>query len=192
MSKKLIALMLGFTLLIGGCNLWGNPDDEVWVVTSVTQVKDECVEGSLPIDLSRVAPKLKEQFPNEEFILSRKDCLKDGAIYAPVSTDSGEWTGDVVRGTLESLLAGLKVFFPGLAGLEALLLILFPRKRTHYASAAKSLATLNVKNTLINLGKALGAAHSSEGTKEVFIEEKLEEKESKAATTRRSKRPIRP
>ncbi len=184
MKKKLIVAMLALTLLVGGgCEVFGTPSDQIWVVTSESQVRPECIEGSLPIDLTRVAPVLKEKFPEENFIMSKKECLIPNAVFAPVTLDHSEWDWGNLGG---ALIGSLKEFLPGLAGLEALLLLLFPRKRTHYASAAKSLATLHLKDTLTSLGKALGVAHSSEGTKEVFIEEKLEEKlEAKRSKGRR-------
>lgn len=109
--------------------------------------------------------KEAEAFKGKQFILAPKELLKpDCMTSVPLDpTDEG-----FIAGAFSAVLTGIGVIFPKLAALEGFLLFLSRRKRQHYAAAVTSLAKADVKSSVVNVGRALGMAHSSDATKTVF------------------------
>ena len=113
--------------------------------------------------------------------MASENSLKPDASFVPLSTEGEDWNSGTIGTLLAAVAKAGSTFFPPLAGLEALLLLLFRRKREHYKNAAKSVLPMNgsvdLKEGFKNVGRALGMVHSSEASKEVYEDEKLTEED---------------
>tara|TARA_R110000868_G_scaffold13711_2_gene63565 strand:- start:12873 stop:13439 length:567 start_codon:yes stop_codon:yes gene_type:complete len=114
------------------------------------------------------------KFKDKELILAPDELIKAGAPKidpTPAANDSG-WLSEVLNFGLQ---AGT-VFFPKLALLEALFTVLSRRKKEHYADAIRAIVpidgNINLKSAVVSVGKALGVAHSSEGSAQLFEAER--------------------
>lgn len=73
-----------------------------------------------------------------------------------------EWlTTPGVAATLTNILNGIPGAAPYILGLEAILALLFARKRQNYGNAAKSLVTGHVTEALSSAAKGLGVKHTN-------------------------------
>jgi|TARA_Y100000310_G_scaffold334388_1_gene414060 hypothetical protein len=157
---------------------WVNEQEMVF--TTLDQV-DKAKRGDIIVlPTEKIPEKYRESWKDEVVVLAPEDSLIPTATYVPVSTESEDWGPNALVSAAQGLLRFGSTFIPQLAGLEALLLLLFRRKRKHYKNALKSLAPtgegINVMEGVKSIGKALGMTHSSEGTEEVFdLEEEEEE-----------------
>ena len=157
---------------------WVNDQD--MVLTTLDQVQQGKRKDVIVLPTDKIPEKYRKSWKDEVVVMASEDTLKSDAFFVPVSTEGEEWGGDALVTVAQSVLRAGTTFFPWLAGFEALLLLLFRRKRQHYSNALMSLAPvgegINIKEGLASVGKALGMVHSSEATKDVF-EEELEEEE---------------
>lgn len=183
MRKYFLALPL--SVLLASCALLQPRDpQDTLVVTEISQVVD--IAQTYPLPIEKIPEKFRETYKDKVVVLAKQDNLKPDAKYVPLTTDEEAWDDTTVHTAISGLLAGLSGFFPWLAGLEGLMALLIPRKRQHYASAAKNLATLDLKDSLADLARGLGLAHSSDHTKEVF------EREVKKKKVRKKKVKVEP
>ena len=169
----LTALVLIFST--AGCGLIQSMVEDK-VLTTVENVKPEDKENAVPADLNLltlpegVREQIKES--GKTLVIVDKDSVLD-----PNPTKTIDLTDDN-EGALEGLIdIGLGVagtVWPGVAALEAFGLLFSQRKRKHYGTALAKAAPVNGKvelvEAIVSLGRGLGLAHSSEGSKAAFKE----------------------
>ena len=178
MFKNVICgMVLGGLLILpfSSCSVMDWVNDQNMVLTTIDQVQDDKKDEALILPMDKIPQKYRETWKDEVVVLVPEDSLKANSSFVPVSTDEDDWGSGEVLTAAQSLLKVGSTFFPWLAGFEGLLLLLFRRKRQHYANALKSLVPtgegINLKEGLKSVGKALGMVHSSDATKEVFEDE---------------------
>lgn len=176
MKKSLLVFTLSLSLASCGL-LQPRGVEDTLVVTEITQVIDTKEAWQVPLE--KIPEKFRESYKDKIVVVARKDNLKADAKYVPLSVQEESWDNTSVRTAFDGILAGLTGFFPWLAGVEGLLALLIPRKRQHYASAMKHVATLDLKDSLADLAKGLGLAHSSPVTAEVWEKERKKKKVKK-------------
>jgi len=107
-----------------------------------------------------------EKFRGKDFVLAPDELIKPDAPKIDPTPDTGD------SGWLDGLASfGLSVgtvFFPKLALLEGLFVVMSRRKRQHYADAIRAAlpydGVVDLKEAASSVGKALGIAHSSDAT----------------------------
>ena len=173
-SKKFIVGLMVLTLAFSmqSCTfLEGLLQDTV--VTTIDNVKPDQRHTIVPADFGLLDEATREKFKKsgKTPVIVDKSAVID-VLDAVDLTDPG----DGMFGALAGLGVDLaSTIFPGVAALEGVGLLLSRRKRKHYGNAVKSVAPVNgkveVKDALVSMASALGLAHSSEGSKEVFEDE---------------------
>ena len=183
MFKNIICgLLLGglVALPFTSCGVMDWVNEQDMVLTTLDQVKDAEKGDVVILPTDQIPEKYRETWKDEVVVMAPEDSLKPNSAFIPVSTDKSDWGSGTIVTAAQSVLKAGTTFFPWLAGFESLLLLLFRRKRQHYANALKSLAPtgegINFKEGLRSVGKALGMVHSSETTKDVFEDEEAEAK----------------
>jgi hypothetical protein len=174
-SKKFISGLVVLTLALSmqSCTFLESLFKDT-MVTTVDNVRPECMNEVIPVDFGTLDPATRAKFEaaGKVPVIVDKDCVIDPMLNTVDLTNPGEGWLDSVLGIGLSVATTL---VPGVAAFEALGLLLSRRKRKHYGNALKSVAPLNgkveVKDALVSMASALGLAHSSESTKEVFEEE---------------------
>lgn len=157
--------MLGFNSCAALTDLFG----EGAVVTNETQLVEGAVGEPIPYD--QLPEEIKSQVPEGTVLVlaDREDIIEDGA-YVPLTPGDGD-LGPV----LDTLIALGVTFIPGLAAWEGILTLVSRRKRKNYAKAIKALAPTDSKvdlgEGLAAVAAALGAAHTSEASKQAAEEE---------------------
>ena len=124
------------------------------------------------LEESLVPDKIEEALgaseTNKVVITPKKNVNPESTMAVPVEgtdlTSEEGWldflTDPSVNALLHGLLNGVEGAAPWLLGIEGLLAVFSSRKRKHYASAAKSLATFKPREAVISATKALGAMHT--------------------------------
>ena len=140
------------------------------VITTVDNVTDAGQSHVVPADLNLLPTELRTQFEEagKVIVLVDKEYVKDPELM--VDIEDPDATGWVDFG-----LGIAKTVFPGVAILEGLSLLFSQRKRKHYGNAVKQAVPVNGKIELVDaamsIARAIGIAHSSEGTKKTFKDE---------------------
>jgi len=151
------------------------------VVTTTGNVTEEGQDRVIPADLGAVdlpddVRKRLEESGQTLVIVDKNDVIDPNM--AVDLTDPGEGWAEPVLGIS---LGVLQTLFPGVAVLEGLGLLFSRRKRKHYGAAVKAVVpgngSVELKEAVVDLGRAIGALHSSEATKEVFEAEEEEEED---------------
>lgn len=159
------------------------------VVTTIDNVKPEDAATAVPVDLNLVQEQLppdvlkRLQDEGKVLVIVDKNSVKDDTKAVDLTDPNQDTLGNV----LDVGVGIAKAFLPGVAGLEALGLLLSQRKRQHYAAAFKAVAptdgSVDLKDAVVSIGRALGYAHTSEGTKVLADEERKQEKVGQAQVT---------
>ncbi len=180
--KKLATLALITTLAFGNSSCGAIFQDEV--VTTQDNVKEEFKDEVVfvPIDWMDDDDEEALRQANKLPVIVPTEAVKDPN--APKVELSNPDKEDFVGSLIDTGIGVGKVFFPGLAGLEALGLLFSRRKRKHYGDAIKALTPydgqVDLSGAVISLVKGLGLAHSSEGSKEAVIMEEIAERKADA------------
>ena len=144
------------------------------VVTTIGNVTPAGRADAVPADLGMLPPEVvgKMAATGETLVLVDKAHVLDPTADVVDVMDPGSQALD---SAISMALGGLNTVFPGVAALEGLGLLFSKRKRKHYGAAVKAAVPGNgkmeLKDAVMSLGKAIGAAHSSDGSKKVFEEE---------------------
>ena len=178
--KRVFLISVLFLLpVMASCSVFDWANDKDLVVTTLDQVKEGSRGDLVVLPTEKIPEKYRESWKDEVVVVASEDSLKPDASFVPLSTEGEDWNSGTIGTLLAAVAKAGSTFFPPLAGLEALLLLLFRRKREHYKNAAKSVLPMNgsvdLKEGFKNVGRALGMVHSSEASKEVFEDEKLVE-----------------
>ncbi len=174
--KKLhvLFIVLMLTFLSSCCWLGGSGRKIVTTGENISPTYTGCVEKFPNSDLPT---PLQERWGGEPVYLVDDNALKSkDALHGIVSSDGIiNDSGGMGDPYLEGLWNILVAFFPGLLAFEGVAALLIRRKRRHYVSAIKNLVpydgVVDVKEAVTDVGRALGLAHSSPTTKEVFESE---------------------
>ncbi len=186
MNIKKISLIGG---LLCGMALWScqstggipTPPEQRIVLTTQSQVNPAtpAVEvAAFPIEAlpKEVVATLGASESNPTVLTARGNLNPppEDDIFIPVPEDLNKetWldvaTNPSVWGSIATAIGGVAGnAVPYIAGLEALLLLFSKRKRMHYMEAGAQLAHGDPLEMTKSLGRALGAAHSSEKSKKV-------------------------
>ena len=167
--KLLQKLVLALTLLlpVGLTSCEVTRDLNLATTDCLVRPEDIASEDVYVLQDSEVPKEIREAeaFKDKKFILAPKEMLKPDCMTSVPLDPTSE---GFISGTFGAVLTGFGIMFPKLAALEGFLLFLSRRKRQHYAAAVTSLAKADVKSSVVNVGRALGMAHSSPDTKAVF------------------------
>lgn len=183
-SKKLISGLMVLTLALSmqSCSFLETLFKDQ-MVTTIDNVKPECLDQAVPADLGLMdsATKAKFEGTGKVPVIIAKECVKDPGYNAVDLSNPGE---DWVHSALGMGLSVASTLVPGVAAFESIGLLLSRRKRKHYGKALKAVAPTNgkveVKDALLSMASALGLSHSSKSTKDTFEED--EKKAEKVAT----------
>ena len=144
------------------------------VVTTIGNVRPEARAGAVPADLGMLPPEVASRLADSGetlVVVDKSDVLDPGGDVVDIM-DPGS---DALDSVLSMGLGALNSVFPGVAALEGLGLLFSKRKRKHYGTAVKAVVPGNgkveLKDALLSMGKAIGVAHSSDGSKKIFEEE---------------------
>lgn len=188
-TKSVLALSLAGLLFTGCAAVEGFFGNDTVVATAPEYVLagSEAVAipiGALPDD---VRAKLPEELRDLDVVVIGKEGLIDpDSPHLPITGDVDEWlTEGAFSGVFSTVFGALKAFFPSLAAWELILAMFFARKRKHWVNAVRNLVPwangdsgdVSAIEALKDAAKAVGAAHSSVTTEEVFeaeLEEELE------------------
>jgi len=178
---KNIFLTLLFTTALGvglgSCAALESFFGEGTVFTTADQVEEGGEAAVIPFD--QLPDAIKAQIPEgTSLVMTSKDALKEGATYIPAGGELDEGGFD---GLVSTALSLGKAFIPGLAAWEGVLTLFSQRKRKHYVNAAKALIptdkNIDFGGAIGSLASAVGASHSSDGSKATFSEEEEWEEE---------------
>ena len=176
----LLGVLLVFSAGLASCSVFDWVNDKNLVVTTIDQVKDGSRGDLVVLPTEKIPEKYRESWKDDVVVVAPEDSLKPDAAFVPLSTEGDSWDMGAVGTLLSAAAKAGATFFPPLAGLEALLLLLFRRKREHYKNEVKSILPVNGSVDLTegvkSVGRALGMVHSSESSKEAFEDDKLAEK----------------
>lgn len=169
-SNKLtiiLAVLLLFTLTLNSCALLDQSPliQPGQVVTTSDNIKPD-FEGDLLIYPREQLPVELQSTFTGDLVVAPKDVLKDESKFWISLVPSDYSNADTQSAAMWGVFDILKVFIPGLAGVEAILTIFSPRKRLHYAAAVKSIVPYNgnmdISGALVSVAKAMGLAHTDE------------------------------
>ena len=172
-SKKFIGGLMVLTLALSmqSCAFFEGLLQDT-VVTTIDNVKPDQRHTIVPADFGLLDEATREKFKKsgKTPVIVDKSAVIDE--FDAVDLTDSEGVFDSILGMGLSLA---NVMLPGVAAFEGLGLLLSRRKRQHYGSALTSIAPVDgkveVKNALVSMASALGLAHSSESSKEVFEDE---------------------
>ena len=141
------------------------------VLTTQDQLQEGEEAAIIPWD--QLPDAIKDKIPEgTALVMANKDQLVADAAYIPVG---GELDGDALGGLLDAGFGIASTFLPGLAAWEGVVTMFSQRKRKHYVKAVKSVLPMDknvdLGGAMGSVAAALGLAHSSEGTKEIFEDE---------------------
>ena len=164
---------------LASCSVFDWVSNKDLVVTTLDQVREDSRGDLAILPTEKIPEKYRESWKDDVVVVAPEDSLKPDASFVPLSTEEGDWNSGTIGTLLAAAAKAGSTFFPPLAGLEALLLLLFRRKREHYKNAAKSILPMNgsveLREGIKSVGRALGMVHSSESSKEAFEDDKLVE-----------------
>jgi hypothetical protein len=181
MRKFILSFAASMLLVmgVGSCqsvrDFFGGDD---LVVTTPDMVVDGSDAALIPVD--SLPDKVRKLIPDgmEVVVAPKSDLVSEDAQHIPLM---GEFNDTAIGTAVNAAIQIGKTMVPGLAGWEALLLLLFKRKRQHYGRAFKALVPIDknvdLGGAVAGVSAALGLTHSSEGSQATF-EEELEEEEA--------------
>jgi hypothetical protein len=177
----LIAVMFGLTC--ASCSVLESMFADK-VVTTISNVKEDRRAEAVPADMgllpADVAGNLSKS--GETLVVVDKDDVVDLTNKTIDINDSNSWA----EGAIGVGLSIANTVWPGIAALEGLGLLFSRRKRQHYGAAVTSAVPtdgkMELKDAVVSLGRAIGFAHSSETSKQVFEEEQGWEYEEEEPT----------
>jgi len=150
------------------------------VVTNADNILPGKEDTAIVVPTEKIPEKYREAWKDEVIVAAPRESVKPGSNAVPISLDGDDWDLGAVGSLAQAALRVGGTFFPPLLGLEAVLALLFRRKRKHYANAYKSIlpgnGSVDLREGAKNVGRALGMAHSSESTKVVYEDEEREAK----------------
>ena len=183
LKNIICGIVLGAVILpLSSCKLvdWVNQQD--MVVTTLSQVQKGQRAEAVILPTDEIPEKYREAWKDKTVVLTPQSSLLEDATFVPVSTESSSWDSNALVSLAQGALSVGSTFIPQLAGFEALLILLFKRKRKHYGNALKAIAPtgqgINIKAASQSIGKALGMAHSSTGSGETFDKEEMKSKKA--------------
>ena len=178
MKNFITPLILGIIMVAGfsSCRTYESFfEDSDLVVTTPENVAAGVEYAPVPMD--QLPKAVREAIPEgtQVVVVNKEDLASEESAHIPLSGA----LGDTAIGTaFDAGLAIAKGFIPGLAGWEALLVLLFRRKRKHYVNAFRSIVPLDKKvdvgAAVSSVGAALGMTHSSPESEAAFEAEEWE------------------
>ena len=145
-----------------GVTDWINQQD--MVLTTLSQVHEGQRGEAVILPTEQIPTEYRESWKDETVVMAPRDSLLAEASFVPVSTESSSWDSNALVSLAQGALKVGSTFIPQLAGFEALLLLLFRRKRKHYKNAIVAMAPtgegMNFVEGAKSIGKALGMSHS--------------------------------
>lgn len=176
-KKLLTGFALAFILITtASCAMMqGLFEDKV--VTTLDNVTVEGKAHVIPADLNLIPKDVRNQFEEagKELVLVDKGYIKEPE--KAIDVDDPDTAGWIDFG-----LGIAKTVFPGVAVLEGFALLFSQRKRKHYTKAVGQALPANgkieIKDAVVSLARALGLAHSSEGTKKTYTDEVVKDKKA--------------
>lgn len=168
-------LTLFLALSTASCGLMHDVFDDTYVTTS-DNVKPEAKDLVVPAPLDKLDPETRARLTENGKIpvIGKREDLIDVSKSVELTNPNSNTLGTI----LDVGLGVANTVWPGIAALEGLGLLLSRRKRTLYTEAVKSINPLDgtgqvdVKDAVVNIVRAMGLAHSSDKSKEAFLEEK--------------------
>ena len=172
-NKYLLVGVISLFLMLStaSCGLMHSVFDDK-VVTTVDNVKPEVpreqiavapTEGIIPAEKQK---QLKDS--GKEIVIVDKSAVKDLGQAVEITNPNSDTLGNI----LEVGINVAKIFLPGIAGLEAIGVLMSQRKRDHYGDAVRALVpydgAVNLGEATTSIAKAMGFAHSSGASKEAF------------------------
>ena len=174
-SKKFWIPVILLATMLTSCSLLESMFEDK-VVTLINNVKVERRGSAVPADLNLLPESVRETLKEggaSIVIVDKDDVIDPGVVTVDVNDPKDTWVGAVDAG-----LTVANTLWPGIAALEAIALLFSRRKRKHYGNALSAAVPMNgkmeLKDAIVSLGRAIGAAHSSSATKKVFEEEAKE------------------
>lgn len=171
-SKKFWIPVILMATLLSSCSLLESLFEDK-VVTLISNVRMERRDTAVPADLNLLPESVRETLKEggvSIVVVDKADVIDLATATVDVNDPKDTWVGAVDVG-----LSVANTLWPGIAALEAAALLFSRRKRKHYGQALVAAAPMNgkmeLKDAVVSLGRAIGAAHSSKATKKVFEEE---------------------
>lgn len=171
-SKKFWVPVILLATMLTSCSLLESLFQDK-VVTLINNVRMERRDAAVPADLNLLPESVRETLEEggvSIVVVDKADVIDLGTATVDVNDPKDSWVGAVDVG-----LNVANTLWPGIAALEAIALLFSRRKRKHYGSALSAAVPVNgkmeLKDAIVSLGRAIGAAHSSDATKKVFEEE---------------------
>jgi hypothetical protein len=170
-----ILALLAVVTVPTSCGVMDWVNQQEMVLTTLSQVQEGQRGEAVILPTEEIPEQYRESWKDETVVMVPKESLVGEAAFVPLSTESSAWDSNAFLSLAQGALSVGSTFIPQLAGFEALLLLLFRRKRKHYKNALVAMAPtgegMNFVEGAKSIGKALGMSHSSTGTEEVFEEE---------------------
>lgn len=168
------SMALVLALSFASCSVLDSMFDDK-VVTTSDNLTAEGAAVAVPADLGLIElpADVRERIEKsgQTIVIVDKEGVIDPARAVDM-TEPGEGWLDAVTGIG---LGVANAVFPGVAALEALGLLFSRRKRKHYGAAVAAVAptdgSVDFKEAVLSVGRAIGFAHSSEASKEAYEEE---------------------
>jgi|TARA_R110002124_G_scaffold85407_1_gene221725 hypothetical protein len=181
MKNFITPLILGMLMVAGfsSCRTYESFFEDSDLVFTTPENVAEGVSYA-PVPLDQLPENVRDAIPEgtQVVVVEKEDLVSEDSAHIPLSGA----LGDTAIGTaFDAGMSIAKTFIPGLAGWEALLVLLFRRKRKHYVNAFRSIVPLDKKvdvgSAVASVGAALGMTHSSPQTEAVFDAEEWEYEE---------------
>lgn len=144
------------------------------VVTTENNVKEEFKPTIIPAPTEGIISdehRKKLEETGSRIVLVDKNAVVDSTKAVEVTNPGKEGLGNLI----DMGLGVANTLVPGVAVLEGLGLLFSQRKRQHYIEAVKAITPYDgdvaVKDAIVSVARAMGLAHSSETSKEVFVAE---------------------
>ena len=145
------------------------------VVTNADNILPGKEDTAIVVPTEKIPEKYREAWKDEVIVAAPRESVKPGSNAVPISLDGDDWDLGAVGSLAQAALRVGGTFFPPLLGLEAVLALLFRRKRKHYANAINSLVphdkNVDMGGALASVTPALCMTHSSSTTEEAWTEE---------------------
>ena len=166
MKKFMILAMLAVLALMSSCKFLKDTDLEgLSVVTTDNLVTPQTVLDPkvilIPEEMFPSAIKDNPKWKGKSFVFAPDELIKPDAPRIDLTPeDTTSWILDIL-----AMAAGIgKTFFPQLAFLEVILVMLSKRKRQNYKDAVAAVVpydgNVDIRGALVSIAKALGVAHS--------------------------------
>ena len=176
-----VSLLLLVMLPLASCSVLDWVNNQNMVITTIEQIQDGKKGEAVILPTDKIPEEYRTSWKDKVVVMAPRESLKaNSTLFVPMSSDSSMWGGDAIMSLAQGALSIGSTFIPQLAGFEAILLLLFKRKRKHYGNALKALAPtgqgINIKAASQSIGKALGMSHSSSGSGKTFDKEEIKAK----------------